>query len=185
MSGAHNAISGVVHSRVNPIADERGAFMETWRASTTDRAGVTFRQANLSRSKARVLRGMHFHERQVDLWILLDGRASVALVDLRPAIRGDQRMPPTERFEMTTGAAVLIPERVAHGFLAIEPIELLYLVSKEYDGTDEYGFAWSDPDVALDWPARDPIVSGRDAGNPPFAEAVAAARQRGVTAVAR
>jgi dTDP-4-dehydrorhamnose 3,5-epimerase len=178
MSGAQNAISGVVHSRLNPIADERGAFMEVWRASTTDNAGVSFRQANLSRSMARVLRGMHFHERQVDLWILLHGRASVALVDLRQAIRGGEGIPSIERFEMTAGDAVLIPERVAHGFLAVEPIELLYLVSNEYDGTDEYGFAWSDPDIALDWIARDPIVSGRDARNPPFAEAVAVARQR-------
>jgi len=72
MSGAHNAISGVVHSRVNPIADERGAFMEVWRASATDRADVSFRQANLSRSVARVLRGCTFHERQFDLWILLE-----------------------------------------------------------------------------------------------------------------
>ena len=39
----------------------------------------------------------------------------------------------------------MIPAGVAHGFLALEPLELLYLVTNEYDGTDELGFAWDDP----------------------------------------
>ena len=37
-----------------------------------------------------------------------------------------------------------IPRRVAHGFLALTDVSLMYLVSNEYDGTDELGFAWDD-----------------------------------------
>ena len=35
---------------------------------------------------------------------------------------------------------VQIPARVAHGFMALEPVELVYLVTNEYDGSDEAGF---------------------------------------------
>jgi dTDP-4-dehydrorhamnose 3,5-epimerase len=176
-SGGGN-ISGVVRAQLNPIGDERGAFMELWRASATDAAGATFRQANLSRSQPRVLRGMHFHDRQLDLWIVLSGRASVALVDLRVRIDGRGGALPTEEFELTAGGSVLIPKRVAHGFLAMEALELLYLVTNEYDGTDEHGFGWSDPAVGLSWPISDPIVSSRDASNPSVETAIEAANQR-------
>ncbi len=178
-------IAGVVHSELMAIGDERGSFTELWRAGTTDRDGITFRQANLSRSKALVLRGMHFHDRQTDLWITVNGRASVVLADLRPMIAANPGPPQTEQFEMGPGSSVLIPRRVAHGFLAIEPLELIYLVSEEYDGSDERGFAWNDPDAALRWPTAQPIVSGRDASNPLLAAAVEAARQRDALVMAR
>jgi dTDP-4-dehydrorhamnose 3,5-epimerase len=171
-------IPGVVHDQLTSIADERGSFTELWRGSGVAWGEIIFRQANLSRSTADVLRGMHFHDRQTDLWITVDGRAAVALVDLRPLIAGSADPPRTEQFDMGPGSTVLIPPRVAHGFLAIEPLELIYLVSEEYDGTDEHGFAWDDPRAALRWPVELPIVSGRDASNPALADAVSAARQR-------
>ena len=53
----------------SPIVDERGAFAELWRASATRLLSAEkFVQANLSRSRPGVLRGMHFHRRQADLW---------------------------------------------------------------------------------------------------------------------
>ena len=76
----------------------------------------------------------------------------------------------------------MIPAGVAHGFLALVPLELLYLVTNEYNGSDELGFAWDDPDVGVPWPAlsmtRDgrPILSERDGSNPPLAELVARLR---------
>ena len=56
---------------------------------------------------------------------------------------------------------VVIPTGVAHGFLALDALELLYLVTNEYDGSDELGFAWDDPTAAVPWPP----VAG-DAGRP-------------------
>ena len=47
---------------------------------------------------------------------------------------------------------VEIPAGVAHGFLALEHVELVYLVTTEYDGSDERGFAWDDPLAAVPWP---------------------------------
>ena len=58
----------------------------------------------------------------------------------------------------TTGSS--IPTGVAHGFLALEPLELLYLVTNEYDGSDELGFAWDDPLAGVPWPPV-PATAGR------------------------
>ena len=99
-------------------------------------------------------------------------------MDLRARIDGRDDTLPTEEFELTAGGSVLIPRRVAHGFFAMEALELLYLVSNEYDGTDEHGFRWSDPAVRLSWPILDPIVSRRDASNPSVDSAIDAASQR-------
>ena len=159
-------IPGVVRRTLPVFPDDRGEFRELWRASWTDGIASRFIQANLSRSKAGVLRGMHAHQRQDDLWLILEGRAFVALVDLR---RGPAERPRTYGFEATAGHAVLIPTGVAHGFLAIEPLALGYLVTNEYDGTDEHGFAWDDPLAAIAWPRTDPILSARDQVNPRLA----------------
>ena len=66
------------------------------------------------------------------------------------------------------GDAFYLPSGVAHGFYARDPITLIYLVTNECDGSDELGFAWDDPDVAVPWPDRSPILSPRDASAPPL-----------------
>jgi dTDP-4-dehydrorhamnose 3,5-epimerase len=160
-------------------ADPRGSFSELWRESWTAPLGAeAFRQANLSRSAAGVLRGMHLHDRQDDLWIVLEGRALVAIVDLRSMVAGAATGPISEAFELGPGAAVYIPRGVAHGFLALEAMALAYLVTNEYDGTDEHGFAWNDPLAAVPWPATGITLSERDQALAGLGEAVAEARQR-------
>lgn len=173
-------------------ADERGAFRELWRESAFASippadAGLPpdavprFTQANLSTSSAGVLRGLHYHRRQADFWVALAGVAVTALVDIRPAQDGSG----PARVELRTLRPddwLLIPAGVAHGFLAIEPLDLLYLVTNEYDGSDELGFAWDDPAVAVPWPAVPgtpdgrPILSERDRTNPTLAALLAQLR---------
>jgi dTDP-4-dehydrorhamnose 3,5-epimerase len=159
-------IPGVVRRTLPVYPDDRGEFRELWRASWTDGISGRFIQANLSRSKAGVLRGMHAHQRQDDLWLVLEGRAFVALVDLR---QGPSQQPRHYTFDASAGQAVLIPAGVAHGFLAIERLALGYLVTTEYNGTDEHGFAWDDPLAAIPWPRTDPVLSARDQVNPRLA----------------
>ena len=57
--------------------------------------------------------------------------------------------------------SVYIPTGVAHGFLALDPLELIYLVTNAYDGSDELGFAWDDPAVGIDWPTLAATPGGR------------------------
>ncbi|HET9757664.1 MAG TPA: dTDP-4-dehydrorhamnose 3,5-epimerase [Candidatus Limnocylindrales bacterium] len=170
------------YGTVQRFADERGSFREIWRESAVDPiatgdAGAMpgsrprFVQANLSTSSAGVLRGLHLHRRQLDRWIVATGQAFVALVDVRPMLAGGQRAA-VETRELREDGWVEIPAGVAHGFLALEPLDLLYLVTTEYDGSDEHGFAWDDPLAAVPWPdvsgAPDgqPILSERDRTNP-------------------
>jgi dTDP-4-dehydrorhamnose 3,5-epimerase len=168
-----SALPGVRFGAIVRHADERGSFRELWRAG--DFPGETFIQANLSTSAAGVLRGLHLHRRQDDLWVVADGRAFVALVDVRPALAGSGPAV-VETRELGPDEWVVIPTGVAHGFLALAPLQLIYFVTNEYDGSDELGFAWDDPDARVAWPALPgtphgrPILSGRDAANPPLAE---------------
>ena len=175
------AISGALRRRVEPLGDVRGSFTELWRASqTAELDPAPFVQSNLSRSRAGVLRGMHFHRRQSDLWLLIDGRARAAMTDLRgllgDAANGGEVA--SQVIELAPGDALFIPRLVAHGFLALEDTVLMYLVTNEHDGTDEHGFAWNDPLAAIDWPEARPILSERDASNPTLTELVARAAQQ-------
>ena len=172
-------IPGVMRRTVDMRPDVRGSFGEVWRASSTGPLGAAaFVQANISRSERGVVRGIHFHMRQKDMWLILEGRAHVCLVDLRERLAGESTPPLVDAQVYQPGDAVLIPEGVAHGFWALDPVSLLYLVTNEYDGTDEHGFAWNDPDVTAEWPAGVPTLSERDAAAPTLAEAIASAQAR-------
>jgi dTDP-4-dehydrorhamnose 3,5-epimerase len=178
-----SALPGVEYGAIDRHADARGSFRELWRA----RAFPTeaFIQANLSSSAAGVLRGLHLHRRQDDLWIVAGGRAFVALVDVRPLLDGSGPAPLIETRVLAADEWVLIPTGIAHGFLALDPLELIYFVTNEYDGTDELGFAWDDPAVAVAWPVLSgtpdgrPVVSERDDANPSLAALVARLRNDG------
>jgi dTDP-4-dehydrorhamnose 3,5-epimerase len=195
MSLEHRAstLPGVHFGAVVRHADERGSFRELWRATQPGQPGgpaaataatgsETFVQANLSTSATGVLRGLHLHRRQLDYWIVARGRAFVALVDIRGLLDGSATRPAVETRELGEDDWVVIPAGVAHGFLALESLELLYLVTNWYDGTDELGFAWDDPAVAVPWPDTPghpggrPTTSERDASNPPLSELVARLR---------
>lgn len=176
---APSALPGVRYGAVTRFKDVRGTFRELWRASL--RPGERpFVQANLSTSSTGVLRGLHLHRHQLDHWVVASGRAFVALVDVRPMLERDDPAtgPLVETRELEADDWVEIPSGVAHGFLALEPLELIYLVTAEYDGTDELGFAWGDALAAVPWPhvpaTADgrPILSDRDAANPSLTELV-------------
>ena len=93
-----SSLPGVRYGAVVRHADARGSFRELWRASAYPAAGsgaalagvdgARFVQANLSTSAAGVLRGLHYHRRQLDRWVVASGRAFVALVDVRPVAAG-------------------------------------------------------------------------------------------------
>jgi len=164
------AIAGVAVAELDEHPDERGSLTELYRRSWFP-GSPEMVQANLSISRAGVLRGLHYHLRQTDYWVLLEGTAFVGLVDLRPGSASRDRSEHL-RLDGTLGPrGLLIPPGVAHGFYAETPIRLGYLVDLPFDGSDEHGIAWDDPDAAIPWPSGEPIVSERDRSNPSLAEA--------------
>lgn len=163
-------IDGVMVVDLDVRSDVRGSFVEFYRGSwlPVDHPAL---QGNLSRSTAGTLRAMHFHRRQWDYWFVVTGEAFVALVDLRTGSPTERR---TSTLQLSGGTprGLFIPPGVAHGFLAETDLALEYLVGRYFDGTDEWGIAWNDPALGIDWPEDDPILSDRDRGNPNLAEAL-------------
>lgn len=159
-------IAGVYIVPIRVFADERGRFMETFRREWFPWINWDKQQGNRSDSKAGVLRGLHYHLRQIDYWYVTDGTIRVGLADLR---RSSPTFRATHTLEITpeNPIGLFIPSGVAHGFVALTDASLTYLVNQYYDGgEDERGVAWNDPDLNLDWGIEAPIVSARDAANP-------------------
>lgn len=129
-----------------------------------DMLGTQFVQANLSRSRAGVLRGLHWHKLQADAWYVAGGHAQAMLADLRTPCEE----PAVVSIDLTVGEpqVLYIPPGVAHGFLAVTDVDLIYWVTGYYDASDEFGVAWDDPTLNAPWKNADPILSERDQSNP-------------------
>jgi dTDP-4-dehydrorhamnose 3,5-epimerase len=162
---ASEKIAGVYHVAVRVFADERGRFMETFRSEWFPQVSWARLQTNRSDSHTGVLRGLHYHHRQVDYWYVPAGRVRVALVDVRPA---SPTFGAVETLDLgaENNAGLFIPTGVAHGFAAHTDATLMYIVNQYYDSSDELGIAWDDPDLGIDWGVSQPLLSDRDRSNP-------------------
>jgi dTDP-4-dehydrorhamnose 3,5-epimerase len=171
-------IPGILLVQLKPFADDRGRFIETFRKEWFPQREWRHVQTNRSESRAGVLRGLHYHFNQVDYWYLFSGRIRVGLADLRPSSPG-YRCTETIEFDAADNRGLFIPVGVAHGFLALTDAILFYIVDNYYDGGDEFGLAWNDPDIVVPWKLDGaPLISGRDAANPRFADIPADNRPR-------
>jgi dTDP-4-dehydrorhamnose 3,5-epimerase len=152
--------------------DDRGFFVETFRAQEMPGLGidVEFVQDNHSRSAGKVLRGIHMQRGQAKLVRCPKGRIFDVAVDLRPDSPTYKRW---EGYELddTDHRQLFIPDGFGHGFCVLsDSADVLYRVSSYYDPELESGIAWDDPEIAVDWPVRDPALSNRDRGAPRLAE---------------
>jgi dTDP-4-dehydrorhamnose 3,5-epimerase len=158
-------IKGVQLVTLKPFGDERGRFVETFRKEWFPQRSWEIVQTNRSDSMAGVLRGLHYHFQQVDYWYVVNGRIRVGLCDLR-SISPTYRASQTIEMGGENQLGLFIPTGVAHGFVALTDATLIYLVDNYYDGADEYGVAWNDPEIGLSWGVESPLLSARDAANP-------------------
>lgn len=149
--------------------DDRGRFLETFRRAWFPERTWDIVQTNRSDSRAGVLRGLHYHHRQVDYWYVPRGRIRVGLADIRV---GSPTFGAVETLEIGDGndVGVFIPCGVAHGFLALEAATLTYLVDQYYNADDELGVLWNDPELAVPWGVDHAILSPRDLDNPRLAD---------------
>jgi dTDP-4-dehydrorhamnose 3,5-epimerase len=156
-------IPGATLTSLEAHGDERGSFVEIMRAANFPNEFV---QANHSRSGSGVLRGLHYHRHQADLWYVVRGRMQVGLADLRER----RSRPATASLVLDSDdpAVLYVPPGVAHGFLALTDLDLIYFVTRYFDASDEFGVAWDDPTLAIRWENPDPILSERDRTNSPL-----------------
>ena len=161
-------IRGVYVVRLESHPDARGRFVETYRRGWVPGSNEMV-QGNRSDSQAGVLRGIHYHLFQADYWYVPTGRSFVALVDLRqssPTFKTVETLEMGEQNEV----GVYIPPGVGHGFYAITPVVMTYLVDQFFDGSDELGVRFDDPTLGVPWPEGERIVSDRDQQNPALAD---------------
>jgi dTDP-4-dehydrorhamnose 3,5-epimerase len=139
--------------------DERGWFAELTRASALPKP---IRQANLSRSRKGVIRGLHYHEGgQDDLFVCLSGMVRVVVLDRET---GEVF---TEDIGDDNPVALYITGTNAHGYEALSDCLFMYLVTEEYDAAhpDENGIPWDDERVKHLWSTSSPTLSARDASS--------------------
>lgn len=155
------SIPGVLLGTPERHEDSRGWFIEILRESDF---GTHFVQGNHSHSAENVLRGLHYHRRQADAWYVVAGEAQAMLADLRT----ESVRPSVLSVELKAEEpqVLYIPPGVAHGFLAVTKLDLIYWVTGYYDASDEFGVAWDDPTLAAPWKSDSPILSERDKTNP-------------------
>lgn len=109
---------------------------------------------------------MHLHVERVDFMVVLTGRVTVALKDMRGGspTEGANVMVPLSRSPLDM---LVVPPGISHGYVAHADTMLLYGLTTPYDGLDELGMRYDDPDLGIKWPISNPIVSTLDEGLPP------------------
>ncbi len=161
-------MDGLWVCRGAPHVDERGFFHEVFRASELEAAlghPVSFLQLNHSRSLRGVLRGLHA-ENWDKLVYVPDGLVFTAIADIRPT---SPTFAHVQTFVLGDAdrLTLYVPRGLAHGYCVLSDVaDYTYQVTAYYDGLDQSAVAWDDPDLAVSWPVRFPVLSLRDRQNP-------------------
>lgn len=164
----------VIQPRVFP--DDRGFFLESYKESEFQQAGISdrFVQDNHSSSVRGVLRGMHYQLppfAQGKLARVLEGRVWDVAVDIRPDSPTFRKWYGIE-LSAQDYRMLYIPPGFAHGFVTLsERAQFFYKCTAEYRKESEAGIRWDDPTIGIAWPLTEVTVSKRDCGLPLFSEA--------------
>ncbi len=167
---ASRHLNGLVVLEPEVFEDERGFFMEVFRADQFRALGlpVEFVQDNHSRSQQGVLRGLHFQWQPPmgKLMRVTLGSAFLVAVDIR---KGSPTL--GQWFGIEASAAnrkqVYAPAGFARGFCVLSDVaEIQYKCTGTYNNKAESGILWNDPALGIDWPVTDPVLSEKDTPGP-------------------
>ena len=165
---------GLVELTQEIYPDDRGWFYEFYKESTLKKLGIDrkFPQENLSYSRKGVVRGLHFQRapyEQAKLATVISGSVMDVVVDMRSksATFGKVYLC---KLDSDKRNMLLVPEGFAHGFAALEDTIFYYKCSNVFDKPSESGIVWNDPQLNIEWPVTNPIVSEKDKLLPTFEE---------------
>jgi dTDP-4-dehydrorhamnose 3,5-epimerase len=159
--------------------DERGYFMETFRADSFKDLGLpqSFVQENHSYSRKGVLRGLHFQwdPPMGKLMRVTRGVAFLVAVDVRP---GSPTVGKWLGIEASAENRKLVwaPASFARGFCALsDDVEVQYLCTGVYNSKAESAIRWDDPKIGIEWPLQPQTISEKDRKAQTLAEWLASA----------
>jgi dTDP-4-dehydrorhamnose 3,5-epimerase len=169
------AIPGVLLVEPRLFHDDRGVFLETFHSRRYVEAGITqpFVQDNFSRSVRGTLRGLHYQEPQAQgkLVQVLRGVVYDVAVDIR---RGSPTFGKWVGVELSGESLrqLWVPPGFAHGFCVMsDEADFMYKCTAPYAPEAERSIVWNDPDLAIEWPVKEPRLSKKDAIAPTLAKA--------------
>ncbi len=166
-------IAGLILIESITHSDERGYFMETYRADEFEKAGIKaeFVQDNHSMSVKNVIRGLHYQVKphaQSKLIRCVRGEIYDVAVDLRKRSKTFGKWLGV-KLSSSNKRMLYIPSGFAHGFATIsDEAEVVYKVDELYSREDERGLVFNDSILAIDWKIEKPIVSSKDRALPMF-----------------
>jgi dTDP-4-dehydrorhamnose 3,5-epimerase len=160
-------LAGVIHIELDVYRDPRGYFLESYHQKKYAEAGISgpFVQDNISQSSQGTLRGLHAQltHPQAKLVHVVSGEIWDVAVDIRP------ESPTYKKWYGVTLSALkpaqlYIPVGFAHGFcVTSETAEVSYKCTDLYDPSNELHLIWNDPELAIAWPIKTPVLSVKDA----------------------
>lgn len=170
MKISETKLPGVLIFEPKVFSDERGFFLETWSEKRYRQAGITlsFVQDNTSFSQKGTLRGLHYQhpQSQGKLVQVLSGEVLDVSVDIRvgsPTFGKSVAVILTE----SNHKQMYIPPGFAHGFCVTSETALFsYKCTDYYNVSLEGGILWNDPDLGIEWPIEEPILSAKDSNCP-------------------
>ena len=161
-------IPGVLVIEPDVFGDHRGWFCETWNRQKLHNAGIDadFVQDNQSYTKARgTLRGLHFQQNpmsQAKLVRVVRGAVLDVAVDLRKGSPTYLKHVIAE-LSAENKRQFFIPKGFAHGFLTLtDDVEFVYKVDAPYAPDCDRSVRFDDPEIGVDWPCEEPILSDKD-----------------------
>jgi dTDP-4-dehydrorhamnose 3,5-epimerase len=154
------------------FSDDRGWFFESFNEDKYHEIGIMhpFAQDNHSSSTKNTLRGLHFQSSpgQAKLVRCTQGVIWDVAVDIRPASPDFGKWFGIE-LSAKEHTQFYIPVGFAHGFCVLSDFaEVQYKCSTVYNPETEDGIAWDDPDIGVQWPISEPLLSSRDMSNQSF-----------------
>lgn len=155
--------------------DERGFFMEVYKASEFEKFGIkNFVQENISFSVKGVLRGLHYQKNpyaQGKLVRAVKGEIFDVAVDIRKGSPTFGKYV-SEILSEENKRMLYIPEGFAHGFCVLSDNAIVnYLTTSEYAPQADRGIIWNDKDIGIEWPIKDVQVSEKDKRHPELRDA--------------
>lgn len=155
--------------RPKVFKDDRGYFFECFRQAAYTEIGLpTFVQDNVSYSSQGVVRGLHYqlNPAQGKLVTVLSGEIYDVAVDIRQQSATFGQWVGYHLSE-ANHHQLYIPDGFAHGFAVLsKTARVYYKCTNYYEPKSEFGLAWDDPELAIDWQVENAILSSKDQAHP-------------------